>query len=106
MPDDGGPVDASVELDLGDEVLVVVEDLASFGGQLVVGIDDVEAAVEIAELDMWLDGAEAGKEVVGELVHVALAGVGGELDEGLANERRLLQVGKAVFGDHAEIDGS
>src|SRR5205823_8770018 len=60
VADDVAAVGDRLQLDLGDEVLVIVEDLAGFLGLLVIA-DDLEAGLEVAELHRRADRAESAE---------------------------------------------
>src|SRR5262249_10348674 len=55
---------------------IVVVDLAGLDRHLMIGRHNLEAAFQVAELDLRLGTAHAREQVVGELVHVPLGRVG------------------------------
>jgi len=100
----GGAVDEGLELDLGDEILVIVVDLAGLVGLLVV-LDDRESALQIAELDRRVEVAHPQEEAVGELGHVPGRRLARQGEDRRADQGELARVGLVLVVDRAQLAG-
>src|SRR5690606_8328929 len=95
-------VDPRLEADLGDEVLVVVEDLPRLARLRMVA-DDREAGLEVAELDARIDAAHPREQRVREAAAVPLGGIERQLVDRRRDQRRLRRVEDRALVDRREV---
>ena len=98
-------IDLGLELDLGHDVLVVIEHLAGVERPGVVA-DDLEARLQVPILDRGLDHIEPGEKRVGELAHVPLARLARDRLDRLADQFGLTEVGERFLGDVLRVAGA